>query len=78
MCHSDLHFLGGGLFCGYLVFDTIYSLVFYKEVGSLAFLLHHVLGFVGCGFGLYKQKMAIFGIWTQASACLCIPYLDSA
>ena len=61
----DSHYQGGSLFYGYLFFDTIYNLVFYKHVGNPAFLLHHALGFLCCGFGLYKHKVAIFGMLIQ-------------
>lgn len=46
---------------GYLLYDTAFTLLFYSAVGSLAFLLHHSLGLVCCCFGLYFNKMALFG-----------------
>ena len=58
------------MFCGYLVYDTLYSLAFFKYVGSPAFLVHHSLGLICCVIGLYFQKMAIFGMYIQASHCL--------
>ena len=57
------------MFFGYLLHDTLYSLAFFKYVamGSPAFLVHHGLGLICCVIGLYYQKMAIFGMYIQAS-----------
>jgi hypothetical protein len=65
------------MFQGYLVFDTLYSLVFFKHIGSLPFLVHHALGFLCCGFGLYYHKMAVFGMATQVPHPLPFSFLSS-
>ncbi|KAK9817229.1 hypothetical protein WJX72_011418 [[Myrmecia] bisecta] len=59
---SDGHFRWGSVMYGYLIYDTLYTLVFYKAVGSPSFILHHALGLVCCCFGLYFNKLALFGI----------------
>ncbi|KAL3163417.1 hypothetical protein ABBQ32_009796 [Trebouxia sp. C0010 RCD-2024] len=58
---TGIHFFWGSIMYGYLVYDTLFTLVFYPAVGSLVFLLHHCLGLVCCCFGLYFNKMALFG-----------------
>lgn len=50
---------------GYLIYDTLFTLIFYNAVGSLAFVLHHCLGLICCCFGLYFNKMALFGTAIQ-------------
>ena len=50
---------------GYLIYDTLFTLIFYGAVGSLAFVLHHCLGLTCCCFGLYFNKMALFGTAIQ-------------
>ena len=62
---ADDHFFWGSIMYGYLVYDTIFTLMFYSAVGSLAFVLHHCLGLVCCCFGLYFNKMALFGTAIQ-------------
>ena len=59
--HADSHFMWGSVMYGYLIYDTIFTLVFYNAVGTVAFLLHHCLGLTCCCFGLYFNKMALFG-----------------
>ena len=46
---------------GYLLYDTAFTLLFYNAVGSVCFLLHHALGLICCCFGLYFNKMMLFG-----------------
>ena len=41
---------------GYLVYDTAFTIVFYRAIGSPSFLLHHGLGLACCCFGLYFNK----------------------
>ena len=53
---------------GYLVYDTLFTLIFYEAVGTVAFLLHHCLGLICCCFGLYFNKMALFGTAIQVGA----------
>ena len=62
---ADAHFRWGAMFMGYLLFDTVFNLYFYKQVGNVPFLFHHALGFVCCAFGLYFHRLAIFGISIQ-------------
>lgn len=62
---AEGHFYWGAVFFGYLLYDTAFSLVFYRYTGSLAFLIHHGLGFAACYIGLSLQKMAFFGMLTQ-------------
>lgn len=50
---------------GYLIYDTLFTLMFYEAVGTVAFLLHHCLGLTCCCFGLYFNKMALFGTAIQ-------------
>ncbi len=50
---------------GYLLYDTLFTLMFYEAVGTVAFLLHHCLGLTCCCFGLYFNKMALFGTAIQ-------------
>ena len=50
---------------GYLIYDTFFTLMFYEAVGTVAFLLHHCLGLTCCCFGLYFNKMALFGTAIQ-------------
>lgn len=63
--HSDGHFLWGSIMYGYLIYDTLFTLMFYEAVGTVAFLLHHCLGLTCCCFGLYFNKMALFGTAIQ-------------
>lgn len=58
---------------GYLAYDSLYSLVFFRHIGSITFLLHHALGFICCGFGLYFHRMAIFGMLIQVSSKTLLP-----
>ena len=55
-CHADGHFVWGSVMYGYLIYDTSFTLVFYRAVGSPSFLVHHVLGLACCCFGLYFNK----------------------
>ncbi len=41
---------------GYLLYDTAFTILFYRAVGSPSFLLHHGLGLACCCFGLYFNK----------------------
>ncbi len=59
--HADGHFFWGSIMYGYLIYDTIYTILFYNAVGTVAFLLHHCLGLVCYCFGLYFNRMALFG-----------------
>jgi len=63
--HSDGHFFWGSIMYGYLIYDTLFTLMFYEAVGTVAFLLHHCLGLTCCCFGLYFNKMALFGTAIQ-------------
>jgi hypothetical protein len=63
--HSDGHFFWGSIMYGYLLYDTLFTLMFYEAVGTVAFLLHHCLGLTCCCFGLYFNKMALFGTAIQ-------------
>lgn len=58
---ADSHFFWGSIMYGYLIYDTLFTLMFYSAVGSLAFLLHHCLGLICCCFGLYFNRLALFG-----------------
>ncbi|DBA95090.1 TPA: hypothetical protein ACH3X1_002603 [Trebouxia sp. C0004] len=63
--HTDGHFFWGSIMYGYLIYDTLFTLMFYEAVGTVAFLLHHCLGLTCCCFGLYFNKMALFGTAIQ-------------
>ena len=41
---------------GYLIYDTAFTVLCYRAVGSPSFLLHHSLGLACCCFGLYFNK----------------------
>lgn len=58
---ADAQFFWGSIMYGYLLYDTAFTLLFYTAVGSVTFLLHHALGLVCCCFGLYFNKMMLFG-----------------
>ena len=68
--HADAHYRWGSVFYGYILYDTAFSIAFYRHVGSIAFLVHHSLALVCCAFGLYHGKMAVFGMFTQVSVLL--------
>ena len=68
---ADQHFFWGSIMYGYLVYDTVFTLIFYEAVGTVAFLLHHCLGLICCCFGLYFNKMALFGTAIQVCLCAC-------
>ncbi len=50
---------------GYLIFDMLYLLVFYKAVGGASFVFHHALALLCCCVGIYLNRMAYFGAVIQ-------------
>lgn len=58
---ADGQFFWGSVMYGYLLYDTAFTVVFYNAVGCMSFLLHHALGLVCCCFGLYWNRMMLFG-----------------
>ena len=56
VCCADGHFQWGSVMYGYLLYDTAFTILFYRAVGSPSFLLHHGLGLACCCFGLYFNK----------------------
>ena len=76
MCtHADSHFYWSSVLYGYLVYDTLYSLAFFKPSSAAVMLAHHLVGLAGCGIGLYGNKLALFGtaisVWFES----CNPLL---
>ena len=41
---------------GYLLYDTAFSLLFWRAVGAPSFLAHHALGLACCAVGLYGNR----------------------
>lgn len=62
---NGAHFLWGSVMYGYLVYDTLFTLLFWRAVGAWSFLAHHALGLGCCAFGLYYNRMALFGMAIQ-------------
>lgn len=62
---AERHFFWGSVIYGYLLYDTLYTLLFYKAVGNASFLVHHVLALVCCCVGIYWNRMAYFGVVIQ-------------
>lgn len=72
----DAHFLWGSVMYGYLFYDTAFSLVYWRTVGSLDFLLHHTVALGCCAFGLYCNRLAFFGMVIQVALpqpCSAVP-----
>ena len=55
---ADGHFAWGSVMYGYLIYDTTFTVAFYRVIGSPSFLVHHALGLACCCFGLYFNKCA--------------------
>lgn len=55
-CGAGAHFFWGAVTCGYLLYDTAFTLLFWRAVGAPAFLAHHALGLACCAFGLYGNR----------------------
>jgi hypothetical protein len=68
-CHVlhpvERHFFWSSVIYGYLLYDTVYLLVFYKAVGGATFIFHHALALVCCCVGIYLNSMAYFGAVIQ-------------
>ena len=60
---------------GYLSYDTLYSLAYFKPSSAAVMLAHHLVGLAGCAIGLYGGKLALFGtaisVWFES----CNPLL---
>jgi hypothetical protein len=41
---------------GYLLYDTAFTLAFWRAVGAPAVLAHHALGLACCAVGLYGNR----------------------
>lgn len=59
---TQAHFLWASVLFGYLLYDTLYSLLFFSLRSGAAFLVHHIVGLAGCALGLYLNKLALFGM----------------
>lgn len=67
---ADAHFWWGSVMYGYLLYDTAYTLLFYRIIGSPSFLFHHLLGLASCWVGLYANRLAFFGVIIQVGSLL--------
>ena len=74
---ADAHFWWGSVLYGYLLYDTMYTLLFWRSVGSADFLVHHTVALACCAFGLYCGKLALFGMAIQVRpgtpVTACVP-----
>ena len=55
---AEGHFFWGSVMYGYLLYDTAFTLAFYRAIGSPSFLAHHALGLLCCWLGLYYNRCA--------------------
>ncbi|KAI3429382.1 hypothetical protein D9Q98_005477 [Chlorella vulgaris] len=72
---TDSHFLWGSVLLGYLVYDTLFSLAFFKLSSGAVMLGHHLVGIAGCVIGVYFNKLALFGLAIEVFFESCNPLL---
>jgi hypothetical protein len=71
-CGAGAHFFWGAVMYGYLLYDTAFTLVFWRAVGAPAFLAHHALGLACCAFGLYYNRCWLGGLPKAFGSCSCL------
>lgn len=68
------HYFWASVLAGYLLYDTIWGLLFYSLSTAVPFLVHHVAGLAGCILGAYHGRLALFGlaieIWLEGTTPL--------
>lgn len=65
LVNTERHFFWSSVIYGYLLYDMLYLLIFYKAVGGVSFLFHHALALLCCCVGIYLNRMAFFGAVIQ-------------
>lgn len=63
--NAERHFYWSSVIYGYLLYDLLYLLVFYKAVGGASFIFHHALALLCACVGIYLNRMAFFGAVIQ-------------